>query len=603
MKLDINQIFTYPYDGNLLLRKQKALRRLLLVSADVEFIDRRIALLGGSTTETVKNILELFLLHAGIRPVFYESEYNKYYEDAVFGNSELNAFQPDILIVFTSMVNLISRPVIGETRKVVAEKVDNEFARFSLVWKKLAERYPSAVIIQNNMDLPYDSPLGSLESVMPYGMERFINALNQRFADYAAAHDGFYLFDLHRLSAKVGLGNWHNRAQFYAYKFAMDYDVMPMVSLGLAKIIRSILGRNKKCLVLDLDNTLWGGIIGDDGAENIQIGHETPIAEAYTAFQQYVLGLKRRGVILAICSKNEEDLAKSGFDHPDSVLHVSDFVSFRANWEPKNRNLLSIAQEVNIGTDSMVFIDDNPVERQLVRDTMPEVAVPEIDPTDVFSYIRAIEESGYFEPVTISDDDKKRSETYQQNKQRQALFSAMGSYDDFLASLEMEAEIETFQPVYFDRIAQLTNKSNQFNLTTRRYTRAEIEQMAEDKAYITLYGRLADRFGDNGLITVVIGEKQGEELHIKLWLMSCRVLKRGMEQMMLDKLVEHAEEAGCHKLIGYYYPTKKNKIVASLYETFGFLLVRQDEEVSVWELSISGYIPQGKFIRLKGAYQ
>ncbi len=601
MKLDVNQIFTYPYDGDLLLRKQKALRRLLLVSSDVEFIDKRIALLGGSTTETVKNILELFLLRAGIRPVFYESEYNKYYEDAVFGNSELNAFQPEILIVFTSMVNLMSRPVVGETQKTVEEKLGNEFTRFSLIWERLAERYPAAVIIQTNMDLPYDSPLGSLESVAPYGMERFIDDLNHRFADYAAAHDGFYLFDLHRLSAKIGLGNWHNRAQFYAYKFAMDYDVMPMVSLGLAKIIRSILERNKKCLVLDLDNTLWGGVIGDDGAENIQIGHETPIAEAYTAFQQYVLGLKRRGVILAICSKNEEDIAKSGFDHPDSVLHISDFVSFRANWEPKNRNIRAIAREVNIGTDSMVFIDDNPVERQLVRDTMPEVAVPEIDPTDVFSYIRAIEESGYFEPVTISDDDKKRSEIYQQNKQRQALFSAMGSYDDFLASLEMEAEIEKFQPVYFDRIAQLTNKSNQFNLTTHRYTRAEIEQMAVDRAYITLYGRLADRFGDNGLVSVVIGEKQGKELHIRLWLMSCRVLKRGMEQIMLDKLVEHAKKIGCNKLIGYYYPTKKNKMVADLYKTFGFQLIQQDEKGSIWELFTESYVQLGRFIQVKGA--
>ena len=358
------------------------------------------------------------------------------------------------------------------------------------------------------------------------------------------------------------------------------------------------MGKNKKCLVLDLDNTLWGGIIGDDGMENIEIGHETPTAEAYTAFQQYVLGLKARGIILAVCSKNEEDVAKTGFDHPDSVLHVDDFVSFRANWEPKNRNIQAIAEEINIGTDSLVFIDDNPAERQIVRDTMPEVAVPEVDPVDVFSYIRVIEGAGYFEPVTISEDDRKRNASYMENKQRRELAGAMESYDDFLKSLQMEAEIAPFRPMYFDRIAQLTNKSNQFNLTTRRYTRADIEQMANEPQYITLYGRLTDKFGDNGLVSVVIGEKMGDALHIHLWLMSCRVLKRGMEQMMLDALAECAAADGCKELIGYYYKTAKNKMVADLYATFGFEKITQEGDDTVWKLSLDTYQKQGKFISL-----
>ena len=598
MSINLNCVFTYPYDKDLLMRKQKSIRRELLARPDVDYIDKRIAVLCGSTVEDIKNILELFLLDAGIRPQFYQSEYNKFYEDAVFGNAELDEFQPDIIIVFTSMVNIIERPALGDGYDEVKEKLHMEMGRFTRIWEELTKRFPAAVIIQNNMDLSYETGLGSLDAAEHYGLTRFIESLNRDFADYAVSHENFFLHDLHGLAARIGLLKWHDRFQYYAYKLAMSYDVIPEVSLGLAKIIKGLLGKNKKCLVLDLDNTLWGGIIGDDGMEHIEIGHETPTAEAYTAFQEYVLKLKERGVILAVCSKNEEDIAKSGFNHPDSVLHVEDFVSFHANWKPKNINLRIIAEEINIGTDSLVFIDDNPAERQLVRDTMPEVAVPEVDPVDVFSYIRAIEGAGFFEPVTISEDDRKRNESYRGNIQRRSLEESMQTYDDFLQSLEMEAEIDDFRSVYYDRIAQLTNKSNQFNLTTRRYTRADIEQMANDQHYITLYGRLRDKFGDNGLISVVIGEKIDDSLHIRLWLMSCRVLKRGMEQMMLDALAARAAADGCKELIGYYYKTAKNKMVSDLYAVFGFEKIMQSGDDTVWRLDLAGYEKQGKYIAL-----
>ena len=598
MSINLNCVFTYPYDKDLLMRKQKSIRRELLARPDVDYIDKRIAVLCGSTVDDIKNILELFLLDAGIRPQFYQSEYNKFYEDAVFGNAELDAFQPDIIIVFTSMVNIIERPALSDGYDEVKEKLRMEMGRFTRIWEELTKRFSVAVIIQNNMDLSYETGVGSLDAAEHYGLTRFIESLNRDFADYAVSHENFFLHDLHGLAARIGLLKWHDRFQYYAYKLAMSYDVIPEVSLGLAKIIKGLLGKNKKCLVLDLDNTLWGGIIGDDGMEHIEIGHETPTAEAYTAFQEYVLKLKERGVILAVCSKNEEDIAKSGFNHPDSVLHVEDFVSFHANWKPKNINLRIIAEEINIGTDSLVFIDDNPAERQLVRDTMPEVAVPEVDPVDVFSYIRAIEGAGFFEPVTISEDDRKRNESYRGNIQRRSLEESMQTYDDFLQSLEMEAEIDDFRSVYYDRIAQLTNKSNQFNLTTRRYTRADIEQMANDQHYITLYGRLRDKFGDNGLISVVIGEKIDDSLHIRLWLMSCRVLKRGMEQMMLDALAARAAADGCKELIGYYYKTAKNKMVSDLYAVFGFEKIMQSGDDTVWRLDLAGYEKQGKYIAL-----
>ena len=596
---NLESIFTYPYNNDLLMRKQKSIRRQLLARNSISYVDKRIAILSGSTTDDVKNILELFLLYAGIKPVFYQSEYNKFYEDAVWGNPELDEFKPEIIIIFTSMVNILNVPQLGDSAETVQEKLQEEAVRFNQVWEALRDRY-HAVIIQNNMDMPYEEPLGSLGAVKDYGLSNFIEKLNMEMAVNVKKCSGVYIHDLHRLSAKIGLDKWHNRFQFYAYKLAMDYDVIPMVANSLGILIKAVLGKSKKCLVLDLDNTLWGGIIGDDGVENIKIGHETPEAEAFSAFQEYVSALKKRGIILAVCSKNDEVLAKSGFEHPDSVLKADDFIAFYANWHPKNVNIRAIAEEINIGLDSLVFIDDNPAERQIVRESFPEVAVPEVNPQDVFSYIRAIEGAGYFEAVEISADDMKRNESYMQNKQRKALEVAVGDYDDFLRSLEMKAEIGSFKPVYFDRIAQLTNKSNQFNLTTCRYTRADIERISSDNNYITLYARLADKFGDNGLIAVVIGEKKENELHIILWLMSCRVLKRGVEYVMLDELVRIARVNGCRDLVGYYYKTKKNGMAADLYKMFGFSLVATNGDDTVWKLGTDNYVNQGKDICLQG---
>ena len=584
---------------DVLMRKRKSIRRELLARQGLRYLEKRIAILGGSTTADIKDILEIFLLEAGIKPTFYESKYDKYYEDAVFGNQELDAFKPEIIVIWTSSVNLQHMPKVGDTRTEAENKLIAEYTRFEEAWHALQQRY-QAIIIQNNMELLCMRPLGSLDAALPQGMRHHVEAMNERFAAYAQSNAGFYIHDLHYLAAQIGLSRFHDRSQYHAYKFAVSYDMVPEIAASLAHLIGAILGRMKKCLVLDLDNTLWGGIIGDDGVENIQLGHETPAAEAYTEFQQYVLALKQRGVILAVCSKNDMETAKAGFSHPDSVLKLNDFVAFHANWEPKDANIRAIANEINIGLDSLVFIDDNPAEREIVRQSLPEVAVPEVDAEDVFSYIRAIEGNGYFEPAALSADDFQRSETYLANRERTQLAASAASYDEYLQSLDMYAEIAPFAPVYFDRIAQLTGKTNQFNLTTHRYTRTEIERMAGDKRYITLYGRLSDRFGDNGLIAVIIAEQKGRGLHILLWLMSCRVLKRGMEQVMLDALVAEAQARGVKVIYGYYYPTKKNKMVAGLYGEFGFEQINEAADGStIWTLEIAGYRQQGKFIEVR----
>ena len=595
-------LLTYPFDVAMLRKKQKAIRRELL-EQDVVLLEKRIAILGGSTTNMFRDFLELFLLDAGVKPIFYESEYAQYYEEAVFPNDDLSAFAPDIIFVFTTSVNLKEQPSVFETKEEAEARINREYARYQSIWDGLAARY-HAVIIQNNFEMPAYLPLGSLDAVLWSGWRNTIESLNAQIAAYALTHAGMYVHDVHYLASVLGMEQWFDLSQYSAYKLAVRYESMPFVALHAANVVKAVLGKTKKCLVLDLDNTLWGGIIGDDGMEGIQIGKETPEAEAYTAFQRYLLTLKERGVLLAVCSKNEEVVAKSGFSHPDTVLQLDDFVAFQANWESKDQNIRAIARQLNIGLDSLVFLDDNPVERAIVRQGVPEVAVPEVTGGDVVSYIRALERNGYFEPIAISEDDRKRSEAYRENKKRVELEASLDSYEDFLQSLDMRAEIASFQPIYYDRIAQLTNKSNQFNLTTFRYTRADIERMAKDSHYITLYGRLQDRFGDNGLVSVIIAEKEGSDVHIRLWLMSCRVLKRGMEEAMMDVLLARTRLAGGKKLIGYYYPTAKNGMVRDFYGLHGFSLLEDVAGAMVWvyDLAAKDTSPvQRHFIMVKEA--
>ena len=337
-----------------------------------------------------------------------------------------------------------------------------------------------------------------------------------------------------------------------------------------------------------MDNTLWGGIVGDDGADNIEIGQETSLAQTYSEFQEYIKLHKQLGILLTVNSKNDEANAVSGFERPDSVLKKDDFVVFKANWNPKSINITETAQELTLLPESFVFVDDNPAERAIVEDQVPGVAVPVMD--GVGHYIQILDKSGFFEVTALSQDDLKRNEMYQENAKRSKLQSSFVNYEDYLKSLEMKGEIQSFVPMYMSRIAQLTNKSNQFNLTTKRYSQSDIENVAADPDRITLYGKLGDKFGDNGVVSIVIGRIDGDhrdELHMELWLMSCRVLKRDMEFAMMDELVEKAKAAGIKKLVGYYYPTAKNAMVKEFYALQGFKKITEDEAGNtVWEFMI-----------------
>lgn len=581
--------FHYPLDTEQLLRKKRRIRRELLAQLPNP-LHKKIAILGGSTTNEVADQIGLFLLSHGIEAEFYQSEYGQYWQDAMFGTPELDEFEPDVIYIHTNWRNIEHFPTTSDTSEAIDALCQAEYDRFAAMWQALADKF-RCPIIQNNFDRPNYRLLGNRDVWDVRGRTNFIGRLNQKFYAYAADHEDFYINDIDYLSADYGLTAWGDAFFWHMYKYAMCLDAIPSLANSVANIIKALYGRNKKALVLDLDNTLWGGVVGDDGVDGIAVGPEVPEGQVYAEFQSYCKALKSIGVVLAVDSKNDEANALAGLNHPDGVLRPDDFVAIKANWDPKDQNLKAIAAELNLGADSFVFADDNPAERAIVAAQVPGVATPVLDGAE--NYIKTLDHGGYFEVTTLSGEDLKKTELYHANAQRRQAQAAFADYGAYLDSLEMTAVIRPFEPLYIQRIAQLTNKSNQFNLTTLRCSEDDIRAMADDPAGLCLYGKLADKFGDNGVVTVVAGRKEGDTLHLRLWLMSCRVLKRGMEDAMMDAVFADAAARGVKTVRGYYYPTAKNAMVRDFYAQMGFEQVEADEAGNtVWQRDVAGYEPR-----------
>lgn len=581
-------VLDYPFDASMILQKKRAIKREL--SAREGLLPKKVAVLSGVTVGVFKDLLEIYLLANGIRPEIHEGEYALFYEELVFDDGTLAAFAPDLIYLHTSMRNIKAWPAPGDDAETAAQLAQAEAGRFIAAAKAgLALGCP---VILNNFELPPYRVMGNREGSAAAGRVRFVRRLNELLAEFADTTPNVYLNDLCYLQAQHGMDAFSDQTAWYAYKYPCAIDKLPYLAQSVANIIKSLLGKNKKALALDLDNTLWGGVIGDDGPEGITFGLETPAGMAYMEFQQYLKELSAVGVLLNVDSKNEQANAEAGFARADSVLKKDDFICFKANWEPKSQNLAAMAREINIFTDSFVFIDDNPAEREIIRQQLPGVAVPELSAPE--DYIKAIDRSGYFEVTNLSADDRKRVDMYKQNAARAELQASFGDYADYLKSLAMTGEFGAFDAPHAERITQLINKSNQFNLTTRRYTAAEVEALIGDEQYVTLYGRLTDKFGDNGIVSIVIGHVQGDAMDIDLWVMSCRVLKRDMEKAMFDCLCADAAAKGVKTIRGHYYPTAKNLLVKDFYATIGFEQVSADEAGNkdyVFDLS-AGYTPQ-----------
>lgn len=587
----------YPFDADDILARKKALRRKLL-EENVTRLPKKIAVFGGSTTSDIVKVLELFLLQYGIAPTFYESEYAQYFQDAMFPSQELLDFQPDLVFIHTTNRNVTGYPEVTDSPAEVDAKFEAEMAKFTAMWDSIAQKY-HCPIIQNNFEMPLFRLMGNRDCYDIHGRSNFLSRLNSAFYAYAQTHESFHINDINYISADYGLREWSNPLYWNMYKYALCFEAIPAFSFNVANIIKSIFGKNKKALALDLDNTLWGGVVGDDGVDGIEIGQETGVSQSYYEFQSYLRDVKSLGVVLTVCSKNDHENAIAGLNHPEGVLRPDDFIVIKANWDNKHQNIAQIAADLNILPESIVFVDDNPAEREIVRSQLPGVAVPTMEAVE--EYITTIDRSGFFEVTSFSEDDLKRNDMYRKNVLRSAQIAAFGDYGEYLRSLEMHGIIDDFIPVYLARITQLTNKSNQFNLTTKRYTTAEMEAVYQSDEYIRLYGKLIDKFGDNGVVSVVIGHKNGDVLDLELWLMSCRVLKRDMELAMLDTLVEKCRQAGIRQIRGYYYPTAKNHMVENLYGSFGFTKLSQDDAGNtVWSLDVDGYENQNHVIAVTG---
>lgn len=567
-----------------LIIKRRSLKKSLLEKGGQK-IQKRVLMLSGSTIGELAEQLDLFCFSKGIELVIYQGDYGRYYEDALYGNTHIDNGKYDFIYIHISSRNILNLPEPFEEKERTEEKLNMEITRLNQIITALSEKY-ACPIICNNFELPYYRVLGNREAWDSSGTINFINRLNMFLNSVAEKNSNFYINDINYLAAYFGIREWAAPSYWYRYKYAMCIDAIPLVAQNLSAIIVSLCGLNKKCFVFDLDNTVWGGVVGDDGPAQIVIGQDSAQGEAYVEFQEYMRRLKQTGVVLGVASKNDKAIAESAFERSEMIIKREDFASFIANWNPKSENLVNMASELNLGIDSFVFIDDNPMERDEVGNNLNVVTVPVI--SRVESYINEIEECRLSEVTSHTKEDDIRTAYYQQNVKREEEQSRFSDYNEYLESLNMVWTFNRFEEAAFERITQLINKTNQFNLTTLRLNFNEVIKRATDaEHYICIQGRMADKFGDNGLVTVLIGRLEKETLFIELWLMSCRVFRRNGEYQLFEYLKQICKERKVEKIIGEYIPTAKNGIVRTFYESLGFEAVSTGEAgKSIWEYSL-----------------
>lgn len=558
-------------------------------------VARRIAILSDAAVPQLVPLLRVLLAEAGIRGDVYLANYDSAEIEAFDSESGLYRFEPDVAVVLPS-VSALRRKYYRDAgdRARFAERV---VADVETLWDAVASR-SSALILQSNFVLPYERQFGNFDQLVPETFHAQVVRLNLAIAERAGSRTNVLINDVATLAAHVGLKHWFDERLWTLAKSFCALEHLPAVAQNIVDVVLSQTGHVVKCVVTDLDNTLWGGILGDDGLEGIELdpfGHGEP----YHRLQHYLRDLKRRGVVLAVCSKNDHDTAIRPFrEHPEMVLREEDVAVFVANWGPKPDNIRLIGDTLQIGLDSIVFLDDSPFERQLVRETLPEVLVPEL-PDDPADYVRVLCELNLFETASYSDEDRRRAEWYRENAVRAQARAAVTDIGEYLASLDMRAAMRPFDAWALPRVAQLIQRSNQFNLTTRRYTLPECEaMMVGDGSVHGFYLTLADKFGDNGLVSVIVLRERPGTLEIDTWLMSCRVLGRGLEQHAMNRVVAMAGERGCEWVTGTYLPTAKNAMVRDFFARFGFEETGPTPDGGTgWRLRVSSYRPQNVHVR------
>jgi FkbH-like protein len=569
------------------------------------FLPIRLAVLASSTIDHLLPAIRVAGLRRRLLIDVHAGAYGQYRQELLDPTSSLHKFTPQVTLFSLTTREAIARvPVTG-----TAAEADEAIARFlselRSFWRKAREISDAAIIQQTFLNVT--EPLfGSYDRLVPGAPAQLVAQLNYRLCE-AATQEDILLLDVARASERDGIDAWFDAGRWFQGKLEIAPQAAPLYGDMVARILAAQRGLSKKCLVLDLDNTLWGGVIGDDGLEGIVLGEGSAAGESYLALQHYAKQLKERGVILAVCSKNDGGIAEAAFrDHPEMLLRHSDIAAFLANWDDKAQNLRAIATRLNIGLDSLVFLDDNPVERARIRQSLPMVAVPEL-PEDPAHYVRCLADAGYFEATAFTVEDRDRGRQYAENAEREALLESAQSMDEFLRGLEMSVAFGPFTAVDHARIVQLINKTNQFNTTTRRYTSQEITHIADLPDALTLQFRLLDRIGDNGLVSsMILRPMPGHEdvLEIENWVMSCRVFGRQLEFEAMNIAVEAARCRGVRVLVADYLPTAKNKVISALYRSLGFAEVDRTADANGatrWFLKLADYVTRETHIVRAGA--
>ncbi len=556
----------------------------------------RLAMLGSCTMAHLHSAIRVAGLRRGIWIDIYENDYGQYMQELVDTDSGLNAFKPNMILLALDAHHLAAGLSAQFEQADGDAAVEEQTNRIAECWRLAREAFKCPILHQTPLPVHPDL-LGLNEHRLPGSAARVIARINEQLRPMADKA-GVELLTVDTRAARDGIAAWHDIGLWHRAKQEIAPTAAPFYGDMVGRVIAALQGRSSKCLVLDLDNTLWGGVIGDDGMDGIVLGQGSPLGEGYTAFQEYARDLSRRGIILAVCSKNDEANAVEPFEkHPEMTLKRNDIAAFYANWQDKASNIKAIAAELNIGIDSLVFVDDNPVERALVRQELPMVQVPEVT-DDPITFLRAVSDAGYFESVAITDEDRVRSAQYQGNRAREALKASTTDMGAYLRGLEMEMIWRRFDRIGLQRTVQLINKTNQFNLTTRRYTEEDVVEVMQSNKAFGLQLRLTDRFGDNGIIAVCIGKLQeDDDLLIDTWLMSCRVLGRQVEPTTLNLIAAQAQKLGAKRLLGDYIPTKKNGMVRDHYVKLGFEMAEMREDGSSRAvLDLASFVPAETFI-------
>ncbi len=545
----------------------KLARKVSKQKTDLKDGKIKIAVLASDSQQYFVMVLRLFLIKYEIEADIFEGEYDGI-RNAVFDNqSGLRKYAPDIVIILSNYRDIHDMPEHLASEEEIEYFITHQLEYYQQIWKRLSET-GRCHIFQANIVLPFERKIGNLEANVCCSRRIILQRINVELIKRKPKN--VTIVDMEYIAAFVGKQNWFDYTTYFTSKLEYSLQYIGLVCDVYAQQIAALQGKIKKCLVLDLDNTLWGGVVADVGPEGIRIAPDDTLGEAFRYFQQYVLDLKERGVLLAVISKNDDKIAREPFElNENMILKYDDFSAFIANWENKAFNIDIIAQKLNIGTDSFVFFDDNPAEREIVRMYHPEVMVIDV-PENVADYVSALESAHPFEWLSLTEDDLIRVNSYKSNNARNELCIQYKNYQDYLLALDMKGRVAYLTRKDIERFTQLINKTNQFNVRTRRYLEADIENMLDDDQYKLLFATLEDRFGKFGMISCVILKREEDQCFIDTWVMSCRVLKRDVEKFVWKKIIETADNWNCKWIVGEYIPTKKNALVKNLYCDLGF---------------------------------